>query len=310
MAGTGSPYGKNDIFGFGNMRSTSVVRPSSESPGTYNIFTSPTTAEPTSINQSSTDSQNPQSRVFQFNPTSSASPSASSSSHYSGNGTSSSCGTSPEPTVGVNKEPTLDTIDESSKQKEFMEQMGSVCGNKNNPKPATVDLATTSEGTDTLITNSNPFPMSGGDFDMFSASLPDFPETNLAVQSDGSFTGGFFNDAPSIYDMSGPMNWNDLTGSMRTGLTPSTQKPNPFENAFSSPLTHIKEEEVVPADGELYTCTKIWDKIQQRPDFKDGNLDIDSLCTELRKKAKCSESGVVVDKHDVDAALQRLPQPN
>ena len=49
------------------------------------------------------------------------------------------------------------------------------------------------------------------------------------------------------------------------------------------------------------------DTIQQRPDFKDGNLDIDNLCAELRKKAKCSESGVVVDKHDLDAALQRLP---
>ena len=47
--------------------------------------------------------------------------------------------------------------------------------------------------------------------------------------------------------------------------------------------------------------------IQQRPDFIDGSLDIDSLCTELRMKAKCSETGVVIDKKDVDAALSRLP---
>ena len=45
-----------------------------------------------------------------------------------------------------------------------------------------------------------------------------------------------------------------------------------------------------------------------RKDFKDGTIDIDNLCTELRAKARCSESGVVVDQHDVEAALQRLPK--
>ena len=49
------------------------------------------------------------------------------------------------------------------------------------------------------------------------------------------------------------------------------------------------------------------EKIQQRPDFKDGTLDIDSLCNELRVKAKCSETGVVIDTKDIDAALNRLP---
>jgi AP-1-like transcription factor len=49
------------------------------------------------------------------------------------------------------------------------------------------------------------------------------------------------------------------------------------------------------------------DKLAQHPEFKEGNIDIDSLCTELRSKARCSESGVVVDNKDVDAALKRLP---
>jgi AP-1-like factor len=49
------------------------------------------------------------------------------------------------------------------------------------------------------------------------------------------------------------------------------------------------------------------DKLQERKDFQDGNLDIDGLCDELRAKAKCSESGVVIDQKDVDAALGRLP---
>jgi AP-1-like factor len=50
------------------------------------------------------------------------------------------------------------------------------------------------------------------------------------------------------------------------------------------------------------------DKLANRPEFKDGTIDIDNLCSELRAKARCSESGVVVDDKDVEAALQRLPE--
>ena len=31
---------------------------------------------------------------------------------------------------------------------------------------------------------------------------------------------------------------------------------------------------------------------------------MDSLCSDLRKKAKCSEGGVVLDKKDIEAAVQ------
>jgi AP-1-like factor len=50
------------------------------------------------------------------------------------------------------------------------------------------------------------------------------------------------------------------------------------------------------------------DKLSNRPDFKDGTIDIDNLCSELRSKARCSESGVVVDHKDVEQALLRLPE--
>lgn len=52
----------------------------------------------------------------------------------------------------------------------------------------------------------------------------------------------------------------------------------------------------------------IRDKLANRPGFKDGTIDIDNLCSELRAKARCSETGVVVDHKDVEAALQRLPE--
>jgi AP-1-like factor len=50
------------------------------------------------------------------------------------------------------------------------------------------------------------------------------------------------------------------------------------------------------------------DKLANRPDFRDGSIDMDNLCAELRAKARCSESGVVVDTKDVEAALKRLPE--
>lgn len=56
-----------------------------------------------------------------------------------------------------------------------------------------------------------------------------------------------------------------------------------------------------------YTDKITRDKLQERDDFKDGTLDIDGLCSELRAKARCSESGVVIDQKDVESALKRMP---
>ena len=39
--------------------------------------------------------------------------------------------------------------------------------------------------------------------------------------------------------------------------------------------------------------------------FRNGELDVDNLCTELRTKARCSETGVVVDQKDVEEIVSR-----
>jgi AP-1-like factor len=39
--------------------------------------------------------------------------------------------------------------------------------------------------------------------------------------------------------------------------------------------------------------------------FRNGEIDVDDLCTELRTKARCSEGGVVVDQKDVDDIMGR-----
>jgi AP-1-like factor len=64
----------------------------------------------------------------------------------------------------------------------------------------------------------------------------------------------------------------------------------------------------IPSPCTRLILTTSRDKLANRPDFKDGTIDIDNLCSELRAKARCSESGVVVDNKDVEAAFKRLPQ--
>lgn len=47
-------------------------------------------------------------------------------------------------------------------------------------------------------------------------------------------------------------------------------------------------------------------QLQSNADFQKGTFDLDSLCSELKTKAHCSESGVMVDQDHVDAALRKL----
>jgi AP-1-like factor len=63
----------------------------------------------------------------------------------------------------------------------------------------------------------------------------------------------------------------------------------------------------LPRDG-LLTDARIRTQLQSNPDFQDGKFDLDGLCSELRVKAKCSESGVMVDQEHVHAALKKLGQ--
>lgn len=144
----------------------------------------------------------------------------------------------------------------------------------------------------------------------------EYRDTNTAIMgTDGDFNSGFFNDAFLNTGYGSPFHFGD---------TPAVQKPNPLEQ-----IERIQdgEEEVVPGEDidQMLNCHKIWlvanhpfkhpdaltinrDKLSSRNDFKDGTIDIDNLCSELRAKARCSESGVVVDHKDVEEALKRLPK--
>lgn len=54
------------------------------------------------------------------------------------------------------------------------------------------------------------------------------------------------------------------------------------------------------------SLTKNRNQLQTNPDFQNGKFDLDGLCSELRKKAKCSESGVVVPESYVEEAFNKL----
>lgn len=66
-----------------------------------------------------------------------------------------------------------------------------------------------------------------------------------------------------------------------------------------------EDEEVVPGEdaSEMLTCTKIWDRLQSNEKFRNGEIDVDSLCSELRTKARCSEEGVVIKEKDVEEVM-------
>ncbi|KAH7084898.1 transcription factor PAP1-domain-containing protein [Paraphoma chrysanthemicola] len=94
----------------------------------------------------------------------------------------------------------------------------------------------------------------------------------------------------------------------RSSLDISVEARNMTAKTFDS-LWAIQQERLVAETDTMLNCHAIWDKLANRADFKDGTIDIDNLCSELRAKARCSDSGVVVDHRDVEEALRKLREP-
>ena len=85
-----------------------------------------------------------------------------------------------------------------------------------------------------------------------------------------------------------------------------------------------KQEKIPEANlGRLMTCNKIWfvimarvttdhtykyarDRLQSMEKFRNGEIDVDELCAELRWRARCSEGGAVVAEEDVDKIFEKI----
>jgi len=253
-------------------------------------------------------------RVFQFNGGSNASdstsPSASSTSQWNGHGISSSCGTSPEPSYDspATKDKLLDAEFASSRKNSSMippQNTNSVQQSSN------LGLGTAFDFTNIDYSATTLDPVLFGDY---------------RDQAQNDFGSNFFDDA---------LNSANLDYGSPSNLFGILQSPQP-SNAEMKPTTNTTNEAMTPSralmaecekarDGgdddyglpsykskqfddpsKFISCNSIWNQLQSCPDFQEGKFDLDSLCAELRTKATCSESGLMVEKDHVDRALRRL----
>jgi AP-1-like factor len=155
----------------------------------------------------------------------------------------------------------------------------------------------------------------GGQFDP--VLFADYREPQDAILSQDF--GSFFDDA---FPFASP------------DLSLSTTNAPKSDQVAGLPLS-VDDDEVVPGEdrSKMLNCTRIWlvtslfisalqkqtsrqqptnfiycyrDRLQSMEKFRSGELDIDTLCTELRDKARCSETGVVVEEKDVEEIMTRV----
>ena len=153
----------------------------------------------------------------------------------------------------------------------------------------------------------------GGGFDPM--LFGDYRESQDAVVTQDF--GSFFNDAFPLPDLGSPQhNFTDVV--------PAEAAP---KNDLLDQVDAVRDgaEEVVPGEdrAKMMTCNKIWyvcsntleasmsdhviirDRLQSMEKFRNGEIDVDNLCSELRAKARCSEGGAVVEEKDVDRILNK-----
>lgn len=143
------------------------------------------------------------------------------------------------------------------------------------------------------------------DFDQFSAlSMPDFnwlpqnfefdpqlfgdyrePQENILTNG---LDDSFFNDA---FDVDFTTPYNLPLAAPKKGLI--------------AQIDAAKEADEPATPGQFLTCNKIWETLQNCPKVQNGDFDLDGLCSDLQKKAKCSGSGAVVDEQDFQAVMKK-----
>jgi len=134
--------------------------------------------------------------------------------------------------------------------------------------------------------------------------------------------GGFFDEAfllPDFGSFGSPFTTGDIASP-----APKRDLMKEIEDKQNEEV-----EDVVPVKktSQLLTCNKIWsvhsvqpvvgseiadhvrwrrDRLQSNPAYQSGELDVDNLCAELKAKAICSQTGLVVDQKEVDDLLNRM----
>lgn len=160
----------------------------------------------------------------------------------------------------------------------------------------------------------------GGNFDP--VLFNDYREPQDAVLSQDF--GNFFDDVFPFPDLTGsPFSNSNVDYSAQT-QTQGQGQAHKKDLVAEIDKKLDEDEEVVPGEdaSEMLTCTKIWyvvlyfystitpvtdiphrDRLQSNEKFRNGEIDVDSLCSELRTKARCSEEGVVIKEKDVEEVM-------
>lgn len=247
-----------------------------------NIFTPSMGTSATNGSRGSLDSAN-----FSISGATS-SPSASSNSNA---GPSSSCGTSPEPftqsPMGFKPLDTMSTIGEEQPSIASTQQPFAQFTN--------IDAGTV--GLDWLS------QQNGGQFDP--QLFGDYREPQANILANPSFD-EFFNDAVDI-DFFTPYNMAPTPNAPKKNLIAEIDaKQNSDETTEKT--KNCNDIWYVKLDSRL-RCGKLTylrrERLQDCPSAKNGDFDLDGLCTELTKKAKCSGQGPVVREQDFDTILKK-----
>ncbi|KAL1871187.1 hypothetical protein VTK73DRAFT_2238 [Phialemonium thermophilum] len=72
-----------------------------------------------------------------------------------------------------------------------------------------------------------------------------------------------------------------------------------------SQIEAAKNDDVLDSSGQLLSCNKIWEKLHRCPKVQSGDFDLDGLCSDLQKKAKCNGTGPVVDEKDFQMVMNK-----
>jgi AP-1-like factor len=192
-------------------------------------------------------------------------------------GPSSSCGTSPEPytNTGLTQSPAgfkpLDTMttigEESANLSSFGHDTSSFVNMNNN--------------------DFNWLPQNNFQFDPQLFGDYRDPSDNLLS---GVLDDSLFND---VIDA-------DFITPYNLPLTVEPKKPD-----LIAQIDEAKNTDKLDSNGQLLTCNKIWEKLQNCPKVQNGDFDLDGLCSELQKKAKCSGSGAVVDEGEFRHVMKK-----
>ncbi|CAH0016435.1 unnamed protein product [Clonostachys rhizophaga] len=221
-----------------------------------------------------------------------SSPSASSNSNV---GASSSCGTSPEP---FTQSPS------GSKPIELMTTIGE--------EQPSLSADTFSQFANVDFNNANNFDwlaqQNGGNFDP--QLFGDYREPQESILSNPSFD-ELFNDSLDA-DFFTPYNVAPSPALHKKNLIDEIDaQKDDFDDKIAKKADmscnqlwyDLKPSFGSPPDGNTDKLDR--EKLQACPKAQNGEFDLDGLCSELTKKAKCSGNGPVVGEHDFDTLLKK-----